>query len=147
MKVEVNRAFKSYSFFQLRKKHKKDRLWINFCSISNTSVRKCLNRYFKINFPFICCPLLIEVHLNPQVRINIVLTTNLGLQDSPQGCIFSYFYKLLVVLALSSLFAEFSLKPIYPNIPPYLWKHFQFIISRLLENAFVNHKIEILWFF
>ena len=103
---------------------------------------------FEINTTFFYCLLFFEEHFNPQVRINkmvnIVLPTNLVLQDSPQGCIFPYFYKLIMVLSLSRLFVGFSEKLYWKNlyIPTWLKKSFKLIMFSLLENAFVNQKIE-----
>ena len=40
---------------------------------------------------------------------------------------------------LLRIFLQFFLKPVYPIR---LWKNFKFLMLRLLENTFVNQKIE-----
>ena len=65
-----------------------------------------------------------------QQRVNFTLS----LQYYPQGCILSYFYKLLRALSLSRMLVEFSLNL---NMPPCVGKIFRFMVSTFLENAFI----------
>ena len=63
--------------------------------------------------------------------------TTLVLQDKPQGCILSNFYKLLRALSLPRMLVEFFLKLVYSTI---IGKFFTFMIFTFLENA-LNQKI------
>lgn len=78
--------------------------------------------------------------LNPNI---VLTTTNLVLQDLPQGYTHSYSYNFLRVLPLSGVFIEVSLKPIYPIMVREIFK----FVFRLSENAYVNQKNESSYFY
>ena len=61
MKVQVNRAFKSYSFFQPPLPSKKEEQSRRLIQV----YRGASIPYFEINNPFFCCHLFFEEHLNP----------------------------------------------------------------------------------
>ena len=70
MKLQLQRAFLSYSFFSHQKKNNKetDRLCMKFSSTIYTSLQRHLNPLSPNQFNF-CYPFIFE-YLNPQVSIN-----------------------------------------------------------------------------
>ena len=104
MKVQVKRAFKSYSFLSPRKIIQKQIPCMKFSSTSNTSVKLVSQFPISKSAP--------PVLLKPWVRIKkngkpIVLIITLVLQDYPLGYILWYFYKPLRVLSLQNFFFFF----------------------------------------
>ena len=106
--------------------------------------------YFKVNVPIFCCPLFFEEYLNPQVRINkMVSEYSVNCHTSPSGLTLriqplSYFSGFLWGLSLSRIFDEFVLKHVYPTM---IGKIFKFMVLRLLDNVFVSEKIKSINFY
>ena len=107
---------------------------MKFSSTSNTSESRCLNPLFQNQRPHVLLPLLSG---STKWQTNIVLIYHPILSGLPAR-IHLIFPQLFIAFSLPRIFVEFSLKPVYPTM---VGKVFNFIVFRLLEDAFITQKI------
>ena len=101
----------------------------------------CIGVYipcFKINFPIFCCPLFSENCLKPRARINkMVNKRTIDYHPSPSQSI-SRIHTLIFLWTPTGFISPESFLKFFLNlfIPPWLWKSFKFIVSKLLQIHF-----------
>ena len=100
--------------------------------------------YFKINAPIFCCPLFSENYLNPQVKINKMVSKHTVYYHPNPSQLTSRIHSLIFLCTPKryispEFFLEFFLN-LY--IPPWLRKSFKFMVLRLLADTFLSEKIE-----
>ena len=105
--------------------------------------------YFKINGPIFCYSPFFEECLNPQARINkMVNNYNVNYHLRPSELTSSIHPLLFLWTPKEFISPEYFLN-FFSNlyILPWLWKSFNFMALRLLENTFVSQKIESVHFY
>ena len=105
--------------------------------------------YFIINPPIFCCPLFSENHLNPQVRINKMVSKHTVDYHPIPSQLISRINPLIFLWTRKGFMSPESFLNIFLDlyIPPWLWKSFKFIVLRLLTNTFLSQKIESVHFY
>ena len=105
--------------------------------------------YYKIIAPTFCCFLFFKECLNTQVRINEIVNKH-TLDNHPSPSELALWIHPLIFLRTSEGFIspEYFLN-FFQNLYIIAWlqKSFKFMLLRLLENTFLNQKIETVHFY
>ena len=91
MKVQVHRAFRSYTFLSPKSNKKADSLCMKFLQPLMQMCESASIFHFKIHVPFFVAPSFSKIFSTPRISKMV------NKHPSPQECIFSYFYEPLEV--------------------------------------------------